>query len=50
MNINIDDEYIEWIKSTRIKSTMDLTNEEIESYVNEVLHSHRISWDNDDDE
>lgn len=44
--VEISPSYIRWLeKHSDIKKGKPLTNEEISSYVNEVLAEHKASWE-----
>lgn len=41
MNVKIDIEYINWVKN----QNPQLTEDQIQDYINEVLNNHKKSWD-----
>lgn len=42
MLLEIDDDYIQWVKDN---CPEPMTDDEVGEYVNEVLRKHRESWD-----
>ena len=45
MKIEINDKYIDWIK----EGNPDFSQKDIEDYIDEVLNSHKKSWDGFED-